>query len=177
ELIFKPLHVLKGELDTNDNDEVLYVQPLSEALEEKISNHKNSKSSLLFLQKNSSVYYDHDKYVQLNGLHLTSNQAEWEEEYENVQDSLKTIADDSPSSDGVKFTDSTELEEILSVSENIFLVKIAGIYAESAVAPTTVYHSHVTEVIKNTPANDGDILITFFNDTVEIGEEYLVLLA
>lgn len=174
ELMFNPVKVLKGQLDTDDNS-IIYVQSLLEVQKE-LSEYNKDETYLLFLEKNSSVYYEHDKYVQLGDLQLSSNDSEWQEHYKRVETALTDLKNQAPTSYGVEYTNSTDMREILSVSKNIFVVKIEEIYAKSTVSPTTVYHSNVTKTIKNTPV-DGNILITFFNDTVEIGGEYVVLLA
>lgn len=47
---------------------------------------------------------------------------------------------------------------------------------ESTIRPTTVYNCTVAGTIKGTPENDGNIMITLINDTVEIGGEYVCML-
>jgi len=176
EHMFKPIKVLKGEVDIDVNS-VIYVQPLSDHSEEETVPYKKNEQYMLFLEKNISVYYEHDKYVQIGELHLSSNDSKWEKYHVQLQTALVELDNSAPSNYGVDYTNSKEIKDILEVSQNIFVVKIEDIYAKSTVTPTTVYRSSVTKTIRNTPVEDGNILITLFNDTVDIGGEYVILLA
>lgn len=176
ELMFEPVKTFKGDLNIAD-DTRIYVQPIpksSDGQDEAV--YTQNKTYMLFLEKNSSVYYEHDKYVQLGGLFVSSEDSKWTE-YHTKASAVAKRKNTAPSSYGIPYTDSTELEAVINASENIFVVKIESVYAESDIAPTTVYNARVLQTIKNTPAREGNILITLFNDTVTVGGEYLVLLA
>lgn len=173
ELMFKPVKLLKGEINTND-EKTIYVQPESE---QDVVVYKENEMYMLFLEKNSSVYYEHDKYVQINNIKVSANDHNWDPYHDQAQTILDKHSDTVPSSYGSEYTHSTNINDILEVSENIFVVKIKDVYSKSNIAPTTVYQSSVIKTIRNTPSDSGNILITLFNDTVNIGDEYVVLLA
>lgn len=173
ELMFKPISLIKGAIE----DEIIYVPFTPSSPDEQIEYIIN-ETYVLFLEKNSSVYYEHDKYVQLDEIHISSTSDEWK----TVHERASTILSKSRSKAnvlegyGVAHTNSASMKDILDFSENIFEVQIMGIYAESTVTPTTVYNCNVVKTLKNVPDNNS-ILITMFNDTVKIGEKYVVLLA
>lgn len=175
ELKFKPINLIKGEIDKNIDS--IYVQSLSINENQETIAYKMNNRYMLFLEKNSSVYYEHDKYVQLSELHITSNDKEWNKYLTEIQTALTRLKNIVPPSYGVEYTSSTTIDNIIDISKNIFAVKIEDIYAESTVAPTTVYRCSVTKTLRNIPVDNGNILITFFNNTVSVGNEYLVLLA
>lgn len=182
ELIFEPVSVLKGMLEGDDQN-LIYVQPLTTFSSASEFNTENSvpyvegQEYMLFLEKNISVYYEHNKYVQIGEMIIAADDDQWEEYHTTASNVVAQTEDITPSSYGVKYSDSTELTELVDFSSNIFVVEVTGIYANSTIAPTTVYNCTVNKVIRGMPAEDGNILITFFNDTVETGGEYLVLLA
>lgn len=176
ELMFKPVKLLKGEIDT-DVESAIYVQPLSINSAQETGTYKTNGTYMLFLEKNSSVYYEHDKYVQLGELYVSSSDSKWDQYHAQIQTALTKFSDKAPLDYGVEYTISTDIKDVLQTSKNIFVVRIEGVYAKSTVTPTTVYSCSVIETLKNTPDNNGDILITLFNDTVDIGGEYIVLLA
>src|SRR5699024_5997537 len=152
----------------------IYVQPESE---QDVVVYKENEMYMLFLEKNSSVYYEHDKYVQINNIKVSANDHNWDPYHDQAQTILDKHSDTVPSSYGSEYTHSTNINDILEVSENIFVVKIKDVFSKSNIGPTTVYQSSVIKTIRNTPSDSGNILITLFNDTVNIGDEYVVLLA
>lgn len=185
ELMFEPVELLKGNIDTDtENGElnaiaasVIYVQPLSINNEQESIPYQKNTMYMLFLEKNSSVYYEHDKYVQLSEEQISSSDNRWEQYNAQVQKDLAELGKQALSAYGISYTNSTEIKDILEASPNIFVVKIEDIHSKSTVTPTTVYRGSVTKTIRNTSVNDGNILITLFNDTVDIGNEYMLLLA
>lgn len=176
ELMFKPVKILKGEIDTH-SDNVIYVQPIYINSEQEPVPYQKNMTYMLFLEKNSSVYYEHDKYVQLGKEQVSSSDSKWDQYSAQIPTALAELGNKAPSAYGTKYTNSTEIKDILEVSSNIFVVKIEDVYAKSTVSPTTVYRGSVTKTIRNNPVDDGNILITLFNDTVDIGNEYVLLLA
>jgi hypothetical protein len=182
ELIFEPVAVIKGDIGGEDLN-LIYVQPLETHSSASMFNTDNSvpyikgEEYMLFLEKNISVYYEHNKYVQIGEMIISAEDDQWDEYHTKASDVIAQTENIAPSSYGVKYSDSTEVKELIDFSSNIFVVKVTNIYAESTLAPTTVYNCTVTKVVRGVPAESGNILITFFNDTVKTSEEYLVLLA
>ncbi len=173
EYMFKPVKALKGELD-QDDALCIFVIPLPE---DDIDNTREKLTEnaeyMLFLEKNFSVYYDHNKFVQISAPVAASGNAGWSTlcaEVEELKDKK------APAAYGVNYSTSKDVETLIEFSSNIFVVTIDSVYTESTIAPTTVYSCKVTETIKGMPAENGNILITMFNGTVSVGEEYVVLL-
>ena len=175
EYIFKTVKSLKGEMAPEDLER-FYVTSSAEELsaDGKPVAFEEGKEYILFLEKNISVYYEHNKYVRIG--------APLEVPDDSLIDTLlERIADlpagSVPAAYGTAYSTAEDLASLTESSSNIFAVRIEGVYAESTVGPTTVWSCRVTKTIKGTPAEGGNILITFFNGTVEEGGEYLVLLA
>ena len=176
ELMFRPETVLKGAIDP-EKEPIIYVQPFISDESQEVE-YVEENTYLLLLEKNCSVYYEHDQYVQIGQVYISSeDQTRWEQFHARIPTSITLDETQGETSYGVEFTKSDNVSEIVNVAENIFVVNIEGIYAESEIAPTTVYRCSVVKTIRNMPVEQGNILITLFNDTVEIGQEYLVLLA
>lgn len=169
EEFFRPLRVIKG--DAGEKNE-LWVTAVSEPCEK-------GETYLLFLEKNISVYYEHDKYVSL-GDHMISQQSDsWGAYQQLIRDCLR---DGDGSADvsyyGVPYIDSSDVAAVAEFSSNIFVVEVENVYGQSSGNPTAVYSCSVVKTIRNTPVtiDSSHILITLFNGTVSIGEQYVVLL-
>lgn len=175
---FVPVRTLKGEL-TEADEFVIFVLP-NQSDPAGDQSFQQGEHYLLFLQKNRSVYYTQDKFSRLNNYVFDASDENWEQEIENTERVIEQVPDSAPPHYGVPFTLSEDLDDILDVSENIFVVEIVSVFAESTVDPTTVYQGLVRQVVRNQPGHptrQGDILITLFDHTVDIGQEYLLLLA
>ena len=180
ELMFKPLEMIKGNLDEEDIS-IIYVQPSRKSFEkERIDSFPllTNNKYMLFLEKNISVYYEHNKYVQIDNMIISSKDSLKWNQYHKLANRLVLAEGGTISNEfGVPFSKSEEITDLIDFSSNIFIVRINSIYAESKIAPTTVYCCSVTKCIKGNPQESGDILITMFNNSVTVGEEYCVLLA
>lgn len=164
---FAPIQAVKGSMEAVED--VIYVQLPSE---EKPIFQENGEY-LLVLEKNISVYYEHSVYVLLEA--VPANQRDWEDTLAEAK-RIAAVSDSSPKYYGTPYSDSDKPAELLSFASNVFCVKINDIYAESTIAPTTVYQCTVTAAAKGMPSG-SEILVTLFKDTVSIGEEYVILLA
>lgn len=174
ELMFRPVKLIKGSMVTSANANI-YVQPIDDLSVQ--PEYKAGKTYMLFLNKHSSVYYDHDKYTQLGGLYIPENDAKWKNYHTQVTQIAAASRNSPTESTEKRYTDATDIDEVIAFSENIFVVRIDSVLAVSTVGPTTVYNCTVLKTVKNTPNGNGKIYITLFNDTVSVGGEYLVLLA
>lgn len=172
-LKFIPLTILKGNIASN----IIYVQPFLESITNSSTEYSVGSTYMLFLEKNSSVYYEYDIYVQLGELTISSDAEYWEQYHLQTQSSLLEFPDLAPLGYGIAYTKSTNIRDILRVTDNIFEVNIVEEYAKSEIAPTTVYRCNVIKTIMNTPVDSGNILLTLFNGTVEVGNAYVVMLA
>ena len=173
ELMFRPTTLYKGEIE----DEIIYVSLFLDEDKRQEANYDPGTRYLLFLEKNKSVYYEHDKYVQLGELYIPETEEAWNVYYEEMQTAIETERSVAPESYGNEFTNSENIKEILAIANHIFLIEVESVYVESTKAPTTVYECKVKKTILNSPLQEGSIFITFYNDTVEIGSEYVVLLS
>lgn len=176
EFMFKPVKTIKGKLDT-DAENVIYVEPSPENFGQEPEDYKKGGLYMLFLEKHRMVFDEHDKYVQVPESLVASGDEKWEYSHTRAQTVLAETGGESRDSYGLPYTHSTVMSDILQVTENIFVVHVEDIFAESKINPTTVYSCKVVKTIKNKPVYGGDILITLFNGTVKVGGEYVVLLA
>ena len=173
--IFQVTTIYKGRIDTVDEAE-LHVLLTEEHPEG--ANLVAGQTYNLCLEKNFSVYYDYNRYVQIGRIVSETDSKDWNDYHDMIDKTMKDIQMTNPEAYGVPFADSTlPIKDIIDFSSNIFIVEIKGVYAESQIQETTVYYCTVKKTIKNEPTNGGGVLITLFNNTVEIGGEYLVLLA
>ena len=174
ELLFRVTNTYKGKFDNSDP---IYVLPFEDEAEAQKVTYQVGNQYLLFLQKYGTVYHDHEYYAQTGWIYLPETDNAWETTHNKATSLLKDskYAADVPSL-GNPYTTSLAVADAVEVAENIFVVKIDGIDGVSDVRPTTVYYATVVKTIRNQPSNGGQIMITLFNDTVEIGEEYVVLL-
>jgi hypothetical protein len=162
ELKFAINNQIKGSI----SDSVIYVQDSYNLNAE----FKKNKTYILFLEKNISLYYTHDRYVMIEGKPSEKVDIDY------VQDILSSSKIATPEKYGYNYTESAEMDDILAVSANIFEVEVLDVYVKSKYAPTTVYNCQVKRTLRNEPES-AQILIVFFNDTVKKGENYIVLLA
>lgn len=173
--IFQVKTIYKGRIDTVDEAELHVL--LTEAHPEG-TNLVAGQTYNLCLEKNFSVYYDYNHYVQIGRIVSQTDIKDWNDYHDMIDNTMKEIQMTNPEAYGVPFADSTlPIKDIIDFSSNIFIVEIKGVYAESQIQDTTVYYCTVKKTAKNEPTNGGGILITLFNNSVEVGEEYLVLLA
>ena len=173
--IFQVKTIYKGQVDTVDEAElhVLLTEELPEG-----ANLVAGQTYNLCIEKNISVYYDYNHYVQIGRIVSETDAEDWKNYHEMINNAMKNVQMTSPMEYGVPYADSAlPIENIIDFSSSIFIVEIKGVYAESQIQETTVYYCTVKKTAKNEPANGGGILITLFNNTVDVGEEYLVLLA
>lgn len=173
ELLFEVTNTYKGRFEDSDP---IYVLPFEDGEETREDAYQIGSSYMLFLRKYSHVYWEHDYYAQTDCIHMPESDEAWEKTHEETAALLK---DSKYSAEvaavGNPFTTSLVVSDVLKVSENIFVVKIDGIDGVSTVQPTTVYYATVVKTIRNQPANNGEIMLTLFNGTVEVGKEYVVL--
>lgn len=171
ELIFK---IEKSHKGSSSVGAEICVVPYVDYYPEKL--YEEGKTYLLLLQRFSSVYYEHDTYYVLSEQIISSSDSTWGQAATKAKAASLT-EDKTPTYSIEKYTTSKDISEIIDFSDNIFVVSIDSIFAESTVYPTTVYNCTVTGTVKGTPENDGKILITLFNDTVEVGGEYVCMLS
>jgi len=127
------------------------------------------ENAILFLSKYSSVYNEHDNYILMDI-------AEDTESERHLITNLSSKSESPNSKSGHVFTRSENFADILAVTDSIFYVTPEEVYASGTTAPTTTYTCTVQASILGQP-EFSEILITFFNNTVKVGEQYLVLLA
>ena len=164
-LLFKVVNTMKGKL----SDEKIYVIAESGG-EGSVAAYVKDDVYILFLERNVSLYYTNDRYVYL----ASSTKAKTDISY--INDVLAKNPGNAPDQYGYIFTVSDKISEILDVSASIFEVEILSVFVESKYAPTTVYDCRVLSTVRNVPES-GIIQIVFFNDTVQTGDHYIVLLA
>lgn len=165
ELCFKVVSIIKGDI----TDETIYVTAGS-VEDEAEKGLSNGIIYTLFLERNVSLYWSHDRYVSK----VISTKDETDINYVN-----KVLAENpgnAPEKFGYNFTTSDDITEIINISANVFEVEVLSVFVEGRYAPTTAFSCRVLSTMKNEPES-GICEIVFFNNTVEIGGRYIVLLA
>jgi len=174
QVIFKVKKTYKG--DTEEN-ELLYVFPFADTAAANKAPYKTGEQYMLFLKKRISVYRKHDHYSQIGYIYMPETDEAWERTHKETVTLLKDSkysAEVQPL--GNAFTTSSAVADAVELAEYIFVVRVDSLDFASDIQPTTSCKCSVTKTIRNTPNNHGNIDVVFFNDTVEIGKEYVVLL-
>jgi hypothetical protein len=125
---------------------------------------------ILLIGRSISVYYNHDRYA-LSAVYEYS-----EPEIANIKAILDEDYGSADNYPGHAYTLSEDITTILDYTEFIFEVEVLSVQLEGRYAPITMYNCRVTGAYLGTPYQN-DIEIIFFNDTVEEGKKYIVLLA
>ena len=163
-------------------------------------NYESGRSYLLLLSRHSSVYTEGEVFSFVNdsliipldtlssslstteGMSLygetLSNQCKHREtnlaiEQGNMKEFVLEKIQDNPLSNENDYIISTNVSDILAMSEYVLVVKIDELFMESYTKDRITYCCSVEEVIKGL-LNKQDIKITFPIDEVEIGSSYIV---
>lgn len=162
DLKFSVVDKIKGDM----SDSLIYVQDSYNLMAE----YATGNTFVLFLDKHVSLYSTNDIYT------IRKCQPSKEVDIKYIQDIINASQVEAPDKYGYVYTKSTDMKDILDVTANIFEVEVLDVELVSKYAPTTIYNCRVNKTMKNEPEN-SDIQIVFFNDTVEKGKDYIVLLA
>ena len=163
--VFQIINLYKGEA----TDTTIRVYNTKQA------NYTKGTQYLLLVEKNISVYYNYPKFVPLSNGIISENDSNWSTVHNKIQEAVLKGLGNTVNEYGVPFTESVELEEVVSFSTNIFIVTIKDLYSKSTILPVETYVCDILSCIKGTPESEGQIMITFFNKTVEPGKNYVVL--
>ena len=174
--LFRVQKTLKANSEIGDE---IYVQPYPDQV--RMVARTIGRSYLLFLERNSAVFYEHDIFVMLKD----AEPADPEERVTELMERIEALAgeDKAPAYYGNGFTESSYMRDILAATYHIVKVKVLdeGVRSDETRAgmyPTVNCSCAVTEVMKGTLRKDDRIRITFFaDDQVQTGKEYLVFLA
>ncbi|MCL1822687.1 MAG: hypothetical protein FWG44_00635 [Oscillospiraceae bacterium] len=173
-LMFKPNRLIKG--DVKDNIiHIAFELSIGQGVED--IKYTEGENYLLFIDRNRSVYREHDIYTERGADCISSKSEDWEKVHEQTFDLMTKFKNTAPEVYGAEFTFSTSITDILKVSPNIFEVEITEVEAKSMIVPVTSYICTVTEVIQGTSFVPKSIYLSLFNDTVKVGETYIVLLS
>ena len=177
--VFEPVSIIKGTLEESDRKKIIVV-PIMETIDDnnidKQDPFEPGTLYLLCLEKHKGVYSEYNKYCQLSKWTVSEKDEDWND-YQNKALVISKDTNSTPDYYGTPYTESQNVKEIADYATAVFVVRIDSVFTEGYISPTTVYRCTVTKTARNTPNNGGKILITLFNNTVQIGEEYLILLA
>lgn len=171
ELIFAPSAEYKGKLSTSNE---IYALPYGNIYTE--GDYEVGETYLLLLQRFSSVYSNYDTYCILYNDIICFSDPDWEQQLNAVSYTVATTDDTSPTYSIHEYTLSDNVSEIIETADSIFTVYVDSVLSTSEVRDTTSYQCSVTGTFRGTPTNNGNIIVTFFNGTVEEGREYIVFL-
>lgn len=163
-------------------------------------NYESGRSYLLLLSRHSSVYTEGDVFSFVNDSliipldtlsssfltseemslygetlsnHLKNHDTNLAVEQGNMKEFVLEKIQDNPLSNENDYIISTNVSDILAMSEYVLVVKIDELFMESYTKDRITYCCSVEEVIKGL-LNKQDIKITFPIDEVEIGSSYIV---
>lgn len=173
QLIFEPSNTMKGTFKKSDEKQI-YV-----SIPENTPSPFFVKDQIYFLclEKHVSVYWETDQYILMDDLIISEKDSRWGEFHEKAIRITSATKDSTPDYYGIPFSTSTDIGELIAFSGNIYVVRIDGIEATSTINPTTLYDATILKIVKGGRESKAQILLTLFNDTVEVGKEYVVLLA
>lgn len=177
QLLFQVKKVYKGTF--RDQNERIYVTKLRSdyRLEPgEVETYQVGREYMLFLEKTSSVYLDYDVYKPLGQIYMPETSTKWKETHSSVKKLLKE-SEGEAAGEEIPFTRSKAVGDAVAIAENIFVVRVEKYQSPSMGMRCKDYLCRVTQTVKNEPKRNGEIYITFFADSVEVGGEYLVMLS
>ena len=177
QLLFQVKKVYKGTF--REKNELIYVTKLRSdyRLEPgEVETYEVGKEYMLFLANTSSVYLDYDVYKPLGQIYMPETSPKWKETHSSVKKLLKE-AESEVTAEEIPFTRSKAVGDAVAIAENIFVVRVEKYQSPSMGMRCKDYLCRVTRTVKNQPKRNGEIYITFFADSVEVGGEYLVMLS
>lgn len=166
---FRPDKVYKGQIE--GNHDLIHVSS-------SMGGYVEGESYLLFLEEYRSIYSDYDvEYIALGSDVIAQDSKVWNEHILVLNDAAYAKRKDAKHSDVRAFSDMNDpLEARIERADHILYLEIQDVFVSSDIAPTTVYEAHVLGVGKGDQPGGSEILVTLFNDMVEIGGEYLIFL-
>lgn len=141
---------------------------------------------ILVTQKNSSIMYDHDRYVPVADLFLNTDTNTYLvngtpvviPEDMTMQQYLLSLKPNAATlsvvTEAVEYDN--EIHEMAEVSTFIGYVTVDSLFTEGRVGNNNTYRCHVTELLKGTDllTDGGSIIMSVLKGTVEVGETYLI---
>lgn len=154
------------------------------------TDYEAGKEYILVLSKETSVYYERDRYMILGEVFIELDEAgniALYRRYHQIEESpYKTAEEFSKHAQavtdvskerlvyGIAFTRSSEVPDIVDASQYIVKAIVKDIKIETPQINRDTYLCTVTETLRG--STDKEILIVLFKDTVKVGEEYLFLI-
>lgn len=207
DLTFEITEQLKGNIEEENIEEEnivvtvmnQYVEVMDTSIkyEQDYSKYSPGEEYVLILERHVSVYYDTDKYLVIGDIFIPKknisnstiygeeNISNWVSEvdieinnYEAITSRIEKSVDMSPECGyyGTDYIHSDNIEDIKEQTEFIFEVKIVESTGGSENNNTESFNCEVLNCIKG-EANGDVIEIIFIADTVEVGNEYRVMLS
>ena len=176
-LLFEPIETYKGNL--GEDSEVMRVDAewIDGVEPGDCSPLKEGEIYLLMMEKFISVFRDHSIYATLNSTPMASDDDEWDEYHNNLKSYIEASKAEAKTEIGIPFMESDNIEDIIEFADSIFVVNITSKEYESEVRPTTLYNVELKKTLKGNPVNEDFNSLSFLNDTVEVGKDYVVMLS
>ena len=153
----------------------------------------------LILTKYVSVYYDHDRYISFISTpfipadkiseskmygesilkHSEIKDLETEEDFLNYLSKCIDSIDntDKPSYHGKPYTTATDMETVIKEADHVVTVKIeAQLFDENSIGNKNIYLCTTIDSLYGEIQKGEKIYVTFFPNTVSVGEEYILAL-
>ena len=163
ELEFIPVEVLKGTVE----EPSVHLQAGSTYFRYN-KEPEVGEAVILVGNRHTSIYYPHDIYT------VGAILKDTPEERKRIEAVLRTAPPVERTHYGPEITYSDDIEDILAVTGLVFLVEPTVVTDHGVYAPTVFCKCRVLQAYVGQPIY-SDINIVFFEDTVAVGNEYLVL--
>ena len=173
--VFEPLTYFRNIEDSINEYIYVTMDSFSEA-----PSFYEGETVLLILNKGTFVLSEHyEFYGQRGPCYCQSKDDTWNKHLDQVKELVETL--EPPGKESMTCTEfiiSDDIQEIIDFSTNIFTVHIDSDHGKSPINPCSLYGCTIEAVIKGgMELSNANILLAFPNDSVEIGHEYIVLLA
>ena len=180
DLRFVPQNVIKGSLAEEDQHMIhVFLSPGNpvSSKEDVDKYFVCGKIYMLCLDMYRLVFYEYNEYVQRGAFQPSEDDDNWDLYHQKASGiAQETGGDNVTASYGNPYTTETDIHTVIDSSSDIFWVTINEIIDHSRYYPVTVYQVEIEQVIKHTQLNGNDIIVTLFNDSVEVGSKYLLCL-
>lgn len=173
EYLFQIKKIIKGSFDENEKEIWIKGEHLPE---EQI---KKGETYLLILERIVSVYEDNGGFwTYIAPSFVKENDDEWKTLHDKAEKMVQEGSGEKEPFIGTRCIMSDDLNEVIDFSTYIFKIKPQTIVYDNPNEKSgrKAYSCRILSIMKGTPSYKGDIITSFYDNTVELGKEYIVLL-
>ncbi len=161
--------------------------------------YNKDEEYLLILEREVSVYYEHDRYRMFCDIYIPFDDAADSRMYDEdlsayvspqnmtsiqtlsayIESCIEADGGQAPEFYGTAYVESDNIEDIANASDYIFAIKVGELLTEGAYNDTETYNCAIEDVLSGSLSEEeisAGILVVFFNDAgVQPGDEYIVM--